>query len=158
MTLIAVLALLALFAVAWRLERSVARAALLTLALGASPWCAGACDYRADEPAAHTGWVARVSDGDTLTVLSGRGRERVRLLGIDAPEATSTRLGRPDCGGAAATASLRRLVRPGGRVRLATDPDSGDVRDRYGRLLAYASSRAGRDLGEPQLAAGMAMV
>jgi endonuclease YncB( thermonuclease family) len=42
-------------------------------------------------------------------------------------------------------------------VRLATDPRSGDTRDRYGRLLAYIDSRRG-DLGERQLRAGLATV
>ena len=32
------------------------------------------------------GQVLRVTDGDTITVLTGRGEERVRLIGIDAPE------------------------------------------------------------------------
>ena len=99
--------------------------------------------------------VTRVVDGDTIEVQTGGRRERVRLLGIDTPE-----LRRPDgaeCGAAAARVNLRRLTRPdrgGARVRLHTDPGSGDVRDRYGRLLAYADGPHG-DLGEAQLRAGL---
>lgn len=33
-----------------------------------------------------TGRVVKVSDGDTITVLTGRTQHRVRLAGIDAPE------------------------------------------------------------------------
>jgi hypothetical protein len=51
-----------------------------------------------------------------------------------------------------------RPDRPAGTsVRLATDPPSGDTRDRYGRPLAYVDSRRG-DLGERQLRAGLATV
>ena len=39
---------------------------------------------------------------------------------------------------------------------MTTDPGSGDVRDRYDRLLAFADTRDGRDAGEAQVAAGTA--
>jgi endonuclease YncB( thermonuclease family) len=128
------------------------------LLIGAGAWYAthDDSDTPADAPT-RGAQMRHVADGDTLVVSTPSGRERVRLLGIDAPEASSTRLGRSDCGRHAATVSLRRLVHPGARLRLTTDPGSGDVRDRYGRLLAYAA-RDGRDLGEAQLRAGMAIV
>jgi len=82
--------------------------------------------------------VARVVDGDTVYVTlprppEGLGtRERLRLLGVDSPEA-----GQPD-------PAVRRLARAAGEfsrlrlegriVHLAFD---WRLRDRYGRLLAY---------------------
>ena len=75
------------------------------------------------------GRVVRVVDGDTIHVVLGGGRERVRYIGIDTPEAT----GEVECHGRAASAANARLV-AGRRVRLRTDVER---RDRYGRLLAY---------------------
>ena len=74
-----------------------------------------------------SGIVARVNDGDTITL---RGGQKVRLLQIDAPELTD------DCYGRAAKTALERLVRPGTRAQLARDPGL-DQTDRYGRLLRY---------------------
>ena len=161
MTLTALVVLLVVLAVVWRLVRIAVRLILLTLIVGAVLWYAGEhtrADRAHDPPAAQSAFVVRVADGDTLTVLTSRGHERVRVLGIDAPESSSTRYGRPDCVGRAATTELRRLVARGTRVRLTTDPGSGDVRDRHGRYLAYVDTRDGRDVGRAQLAAGMAIV
>ena len=74
-----------------------------------------------------------MSDGDTVRVRLGSGRvERVRYIGIDAPETP-----KPDaageCFGQRAREANARLV--GDRdVRLELDVEE---RDRYGRLLAY---------------------
>ena len=75
--------------------------------------------------------VERVIDGDTLVVvLPGGVVERVRLLGIDAPEV------RPEeCFNQAASERLRELV-GGGEVVLRAD-DLNDDRDKFGRLLRY---------------------
>ena len=73
------------------------------------------------------GVVARIDDGDTITLLDG---PRVRLLQIDAPELTR------DCYGRAARRALERLVRPGTQATLVRDPGLDD-HDRYGRLLRY---------------------
>jgi micrococcal nuclease len=79
--------------------------------------------------------VLRVVDGDTIIVrIPGppARRERVRYIGIDAPESVTP--GRPvECYGPASAAANRRLV--GGRtVSLSTDVER---RDRFGRVLAY---------------------
>jgi len=98
---------------------------------------------------ARVGRVVRVVDGDTLHVRLASGRERVRLIGIDTPEATSE----VECGGRAATAAARRLV-GGRRVRLRTDVEE---RDRYGRLLAYVERAAdGLDVNAELLRRGHA--
>lgn len=75
--------------------------------------------------------VARVVDGDTLELDSG---ERIRLVQIDAPEATG------ECYGRKAGVVLRRLLPAGSTVRVARDPRLDDV-DRYGRLLRYVFRR-----------------
>jgi micrococcal nuclease len=81
--------------------------------------------------------VQRVVDGDTIRARTGPGRtERVRLLGIDAPEVSDTRTGSAQCGGAEAFAELASLLPRGTPILLVTDP-SQDRRDRFGRLLAY---------------------
>jgi endonuclease YncB( thermonuclease family) len=91
----------------------------------------------------------RVVDGDTLR-LNG---ERIRLIGIDAPELDQTctdAAGRPwSCGEAARKALADRLS--AGAVRC--DPDG---HDRYGRVLAYCSV-AGEDLGAAMVGAGLAV-
>jgi micrococcal nuclease len=87
--------------------------------------------------------ITEVVDGDTLHVVTGAGqRERVRLIGIDAPERSTTRTGYPECGGQAATELLESLAMANPSVRLVADPGQ-DVRDRFGRLLAYVEPNSG---------------
>lgn len=100
----------------------------------------------AGEPAA----VLRVLDGDTIDVRAGGRRERVRLLGIDAPETTTLRTGRTECGGEQARDALVRLLRDGPGILLVDDP-SQDVRDRYGRRLAYLDPADGGASVQEQL-------
>lgn len=78
--------------------------------------------------------VVAVVDGDTIDVsFEQAGAERVRLIGIDAPESVSPST--PEqCFGAEASEALTDLLPPGTRVRLERDLET---RDRYGRLLAY---------------------
>ena len=92
---------------------------------------------------------AYVLDGDTISIR----HERIRLLGLDAPESAQgcDRGGRAwDCG-AAATAALQRLV-DGKVVRC-------DVKgqDRYGRHLALCRAD-GIDLAAEMVRRGMAVI
>lgn len=97
--------------------------------------------------------VIRVADGDTLTVRIAGKDERVRLLGIDAPERAKD--GQPaECGAAAARAELRRLV-GSSPVIITADPVSDD-RDRYDRLLAYVMTEDGADVGLDHIEGGFA--
>lgn len=73
--------------------------------------------------------VRRAIDGDTLELDGG---ERVRLIGVDAPEDQRWR-NFVEPYGAEATIYMRRLV-SGRRVRLEYDAER---RDDYGRTLAY---------------------
>jgi len=70
-------------------------------------------------------------DGDTLKLASGR---RVRLIGIDTPEAHHPRFG-DKCYGEAATHFVQQLLDDGDRIRLVRDVE--EEYDRFGRLLAY---------------------
>lgn len=98
--------------------------------------------------------LVRVVDGDTIKVRTSRGSQNIRLIGVDAPENSSTRYGRPDCGGPQATAYLRKLLRGRSTLRLRRDP-SQDEQDRYGRPLRYASA-GGVDLGRQMITGGWA--
>lgn len=86
--------------------------------------------------------VVRVIDGDTIVAQIGGVKRRVRLLGIDTPE--TVKRGAPsECFGPEASAvSKKRLT--GKRVRLIYA--TTELRDRYGRLLAFVEYR-GTDHG-----------
>lgn len=96
----------------------------------------------------------RVVDGDTLVVdLADGSTARVRLIGIDAPE---THRG-TECFGPEATATMAELVAPGDPLTLWIDPTQDQV-DRYDRLLRFATTTAGADLGHQMLLRGVAEV
>jgi len=96
--------------------------------------------------------VIEVTDGDTIDVEIGGREEAIRLIGIDTPEVYFGE----ECGGAEASASMRRLVEPGDRVRLVRDRTQ-DNRDGYDRLLRYVEFRD-RDIGRVQIRRGHAAV
>jgi micrococcal nuclease len=83
--------------------------------------------------ATETARVVRVVDGDTLVIDRGRGDERLRYIGVDAPESV-----KPDSPvefmGVDASAANAALVE--GR-ELVLERDVSDT-DRFGRLLRYA--------------------
>ena len=68
------------------------------------------------------GRCLRVSDGDTITIAAEGRKEKVRLIGIDAPEL------RQEGGREARQCLAKRLLNR--RVKV-----EGETRDRYGRLL-----------------------
>ena len=99
-------------------------------------------------PAGSSGQPAEVSyvlDGDTIEVTLDGTEERVRLIGIDAPE-------RGDCYADESRELLRELV-AGRDVRLERDVRD---RDRYDRLLRYVFVD-GRHVNRELVAAGAAM-
>lgn len=123
-----------------------------------------AADPRPDRP---SGRVAAVIDGDTVVVALADGRtERVRLLGIDAPEMHPSEKLERDVRrsgisrremrrrGAAARRALAALVH--GRL-VALERDVAE-RDRYGRLLAWVWRRDGLLVNEAMLRAGWAVL
>jgi micrococcal nuclease len=80
----------------------------------------------AQGPRSLTGIVSHVVDGDTIGVRIGTREERIRYIGMNAPE-------RGEPGGRDAALANRTLV-AGQTVRLELDVQE---RDRYGRVLAY---------------------
>lgn len=89
----------------------------------------------APSPAAYQAEQCRVVDGDTLRC----GQERVRLLGIDAPEMGPCQPAGRRCApgsGPASTASLKAALVGPLRIRRVGQ-------DRYGRTLALVSSAKG---------------
>jgi micrococcal nuclease len=106
-------------------------------------------------PAAETGVVDEVVDGDTLLVRTGGSAEAVtvRLVGIDAPERSHPSLGKEFFSDEAA-AHLASLCR-GKAVRMEKDAEETD---KYDRLLRYVflPPPDGRLLNEEMLRTGAA--
>jgi micrococcal nuclease len=109
--------------------------------------------------------VEKVVDGDTLSVRYQGHEERIRLIGVDAPESSANRRARHVsenyhkditvmvAQGKRATEFVEGLVRPGDAVRMEFDVER---RDDYGRLLAYVYLKDGRMLNELLVAEGFA--
>lgn len=96
--------------------------------------------------------VVRVVDGDTLVARVGGVDERVRLLGVDAPESVTP--DRPvECFGPHAAREARRLMPRGARISLVADPTQGE-RDRYDRLLAEVTVAGDAETVNRKLVAG----
>lgn len=92
-------------------------------------------------------------DGDTIHVdLADGSHDKVRLIGVDAPEDSSELI---ECGGPESTTAMRGLAPRGTELALIADPAEDD-RDRFGRLLRYVELPDGRDIGEEQIRAGHA--
>jgi micrococcal nuclease len=109
--------------------------------------------------------VLWITDGDTIVIHLQGHKEKVRLIGIDAPECrpnpkaekdairtgddlrTITEMGRRS------TRYVKGMIRPGDHVQI--ELDLGE-RDRYGRLLAYIWLADGRMLNEEIVRAGYA--
>ena len=105
----------------------------------------------AHEPAT----IVSVHDGDTIQVrISGR-KEKVRLLGIDAPEMNDER---PEYRAAAVAArDYATSLLAGRHVTLEADPIEPD-RDPYDRLLRYVILPDGTNLNEQLVRKGYARV
>lgn len=75
--------------------------------------------------------VVRVVDGDTAHLRLPDGSvEKVRFIGVDTPESTT----KQEPYGSEASGYTKRVLKPGRKIFLETD---AELRDRYGRLLAY---------------------
>jgi endonuclease YncB( thermonuclease family) len=122
------------------------RLSLLVLALAAAS--AVAALILPEGSGAEIAGPATVVDADTLTVAG----QRIRLHGVDAPEASQlcTREGLPWRCGADATAALRAFLR--GRPVACTPVE----RDRYGRVVARCRA-GGEDLGAWLVREGLAV-
>lgn len=117
-----------------RLRPVVLAAAVALLAAGPL-WPAAGLP---EAPRSLSGTVVGLVDGDTIRVRVNGRIEKVRYIGINTPETHHPTKGRQP-GGLEAAEANRRLV-AGKPVRL--EPDV-QLRDRYGRLLAYVWVRHG---------------
>ncbi|MFA5352864.1 MAG: thermonuclease family protein [Thermodesulfovibrionales bacterium] len=100
--------------------------------------------------------VIRVYDGDTIAVQTGgfagffTKEEKVRLIGIDAPEMRQEPWGRRS------KRRLKELIsRTDSTVALQSDVEP---RDKYGRLLAYVWDKKGQLLNEKMIEDGYALL
>lgn len=119
--------------------------------------------------------ITSVVDGDTVRVKASSGRfYTVRLVGVDTPETRRPGVA-VECGGKQATAKMLRLAftRPSdtdgdgladrrggtGRAVWVRTDTSQETYDRYGRLLAYVTTRSNpKNLALEQIRAGWAKV
>jgi micrococcal nuclease len=102
-----------------------------------------------------TAHVLTVNDGDTITVSLHGHTEKVRLVGIDAPELHDERPEYRHIGYAARDYARSRLG--GETVTLDPEPRQGD-RDKYGRLLRYVILDDGTNVNEELVRKGYAHV
>jgi len=79
--------------------------------------------------------VSRIIDGDTIVVIMADGtEERVRFIGVDAPEMNFRSDEPPEEGAQAATDFVAALIPPGTTIWL---EQMGNDRDRFERLRRY---------------------
>ena len=116
---------------------------MLSAALLAS--CDGERSSQAPDRTTTAPLVTEVIDGDTISVVVDGDTERLRLIGINAPE-------RGECLAEEATGWLRERTQ-GQAVALVSDVSQ---RDRYGRLLRYVEVD-GADIGAELVRAGLAI-
>lgn len=125
--------------------RTIGALAAITMSLVATACVEGDPSNSSSDAGVGVVEVAEVIDGDTLDVRLDGTKERVRIIGINAPE-------RGECLDAQATAALRDLV-DGRSVSLVVDTTD---RDDFGRLLRYVEV-GGTDVGEELVRAGLAL-
>jgi len=94
--------------------------------------------------------VVSVSDGDTVHVMIDRKEEKVRLIGIDAPE-----IGQKPWGEEAKKYLESLLSSSGWRVKMEYDVEK---RDQYGRILAYLRTTDGKLINLLMIKSGYAML
>ena len=118
--------------------RAIAFIAVLVLVIGVSAFMAsglGSCSPdNAGNQEFEAARVVRVVDGDTLIVNRGGGNERVRLIGINAPESVHQNPDMNTPEGVAASDFVKSIVKPGQVVYMQKDLSD---RDQYNRLLRY---------------------
>ena len=97
--------------------------------------------------------VSKITDGDTVHVIIEGKDETVRLLGINTPETVDPRR-TVECFGKEASERMKEIAQ-GKIVRLEYD-DTQDLRDTYGRLLAYVYLEDGQMINRKMIAEGYA--
>ncbi|MEO7176090.1 MAG: thermonuclease family protein [Saprospiraceae bacterium] len=99
--------------------------------------------------------VKKISDGDTFWIYNGTGEgEKIRLIGVDAPESRNVFKKKQGYYGKEAKVYLTNLLK-GKHVKLEFDVDR---LDQYGRTLAYVYLIDGTFVNEALVKNGYAMV
>jgi len=100
--------------------------------------------------AGKTVFVGKIYDGDTISAFVNGHFEKIRLIGIDAPEKDQRPWGRKarECLGSLISAA-------DSRVSLEYDIDK---RDKYGRILAYIWTQNGQMINEEMMKNGCAVL
>lgn len=100
--------------------------------------------------------VIKVVDGDTVKIQKNNSEKvlTVRMIGLDAPEATTTRYGHTECYGEEAKDHLASLLN-GKNINLLYDATQG-TKDKYGRTLAYLIGDDKTDYNRQMIADGYA--
>jgi micrococcal nuclease len=91
--------------------------------------------------------VLKVVDGDTIEVLIGDKKERIRLIGIDSPELSQ-------CFGQEASKKAKEILTDK-TIILESDSSQSD-KDKYGRLLRYMFLSDGTNFDEFMVINGFA--
>lgn len=96
--------------------------------------CSSVSEPQPQKTATKTYTVKKVSDGDTFWIYNGTEKgEKIRLIGVDAPETQKSRKKEIGYYGEEAKAYLKQLLNSK-NVRIEYDVSS---KDQYGRTLAY---------------------
>jgi micrococcal nuclease len=99
--------------------------------------------------------VKKISDGDTFWIYNGTSEgEKIRLIGVDAPESKNVFKKKKGYFGTEAKEYLTNLLK-GKRVKLEYDVDR---KDQYGRTLAYVYFEDGTFVNATLVKNGYAMV
>jgi micrococcal nuclease len=114
-------------------------------------WLGGAGDPAAGGTAAAT--LERVIDGDTIVAQVDGREERIRYIGIDTPETVKPNTSVQCFGPQAHDLNARLLGAAGAPLTLRFDRE---LRDRYGRLLAYVFRADGLFVNARLIEAGAA--
>jgi micrococcal nuclease len=104
-------------------------------------------------PSVNYYYCPHVIDGDTIIVVIDRKKEKVRLIGVDAPETDNPYTREEPFGKEAST--FTKQMAEGKKVRLEYDRQK---RDRYGRILAYVYLADGTFLNVEIIRQGYATV
>lgn len=133
---------------------AVAGSVVLLCLLAGCQAATTATDSTGQQQDGQTGTVTRVIDGDTVDVTIDGRAERVRLVGVNAPEISHDGH-QSDCHGDASAAYARAQL-AGHVVTVQADPGHPET-DKYGRRLAYLKID-GRDVGAELIRDGDAVV
>ena len=117
-------------------------------------WLGGGGDAAVSAGGSARARLERVIDGDTIVARVGDRDERVRYIGIDTPETVKPNTPVQCFGPQAHALNARLLGAPGTPLTLRFDRE---LRDRYGRLLAFVfRARDGLFVNARLIAAGAA--